>query len=227
MPDSLAAVAAAFESLRALPFSERSAGLRRAARMLEEQQDDFAVLMAREMGKPVAQGKAEAVKCAAACRYYAEHGEAMLAPSVAESATILHQPLGPVLAIMPWNFPFWQVFRFAAPALMAGNTILLKHASNVPGCARAIGRIVAEAFGRDDFLRAVFVSGKEVGPLIADPRVRAVTFTGSTEAGRAVAAAAGKHLKKSVLELGGAILTSCWRTRIWKTPPASVPPPGW
>jgi succinate-semialdehyde dehydrogenase / glutarate-semialdehyde dehydrogenase len=203
MPDSLAAVAAAFESLRALPFSERSAGLRRAARMLEEQQDEFAVLMAREMGKPVAQGKAEAVKCAAACQYYAEHGEAMLAPSVAESATILHQPLGPVLAIMPWNFPFWQVFRFAAPALMAGNTILLKHASNVPGCARAIGRIVAEAFGRDDFLRAVFVSGKEVEPLIADPRVRAVTFTGSTEAGRAVAAAAGKHLKKSVLELGG------------------------
>lgn len=203
MPDSLATVAAAFETLRALPFSERAAGLRRAARILEEQQDEFAAVMAREMGKPVTQGKAEAVKCATVCRYYAEHGEAMLAPSVVEGGTILHQPFGPVLAIMPWNFPFWQVFRFAAPALMAGNTILLKHASNVPGCARAIGRIVAEAFGRDDFLRAVFVSGKEVEPLIADPRIRAVTFTGSTEAGRAVAAAAGRHLKKSVLELGG------------------------
>lgn len=203
MPDSLAPVAAAFETLRALPFPDRAAGLRRAALILEEQQDEFAALMAREMGKPVTQGKAEAVKCATACRYYAEHGEAMLEPSLEDGATILHQPLGPVLAIMPWNFPFWQVFRFAAPALMAGNTILLKHASNVPGCARAIGRIVAEAFGRDDFLRAVFVSGKEVEPLIADPRIRAVTFTGSTEAGRAVAAAAGRHLKKSVLELGG------------------------
>lgn len=203
MPDSLASVAAAFETLRALPFADRASGLRRAALILEEQQDEFAALMAREMGKPVTQGKAEAVKCATACRYYADHGEAMLEPSLEDGATILHQPLGPVLAIMPWNFPFWQVFRFAAPALMAGNPILLKHASNVPGCARAIGRIVAEAFGRDDFLRAVFVSGKEVEPLIADPRIRAVTFTGSTEAGRAVAAAAGRHLKKSVLELGG------------------------
>lgn len=203
MPDSLASVAAAFETLRALPFPDRVAGLRRAALILEEQQDEFAALMAREMGKPVTQGKAEAVKCATACRYYADHGEAMLEPSLEDGATILHQPLGPVLAIMPWNFPFWQVFRFAAPALMAGNPILLKHASNVPGCARAIGRIVAEAFGRDDFLRAVFVSGKEVEPLIADPRIRAVTFTGSTEAGRAVAAAAGRHLKTSVLELGG------------------------
>lgn len=203
MPDSLASVAAAFETLCELPLSERAAGLRRAACILEKQQDEFAALMAREMGKPVTQGKAEAVKCAMVCRYYAEHGEAMLAPLVEESATIFHQALGPVLAIMPWNFPFWQVFRFAAPALMAGNTILLKHASNVPGCARAIGRIVAEAFGRDDFLRAVFVSGREVEPLIADPRIRAVTFTGSTEAGRAVAAAAGRHLKKSVLELGG------------------------
>jgi succinate-semialdehyde dehydrogenase/glutarate-semialdehyde dehydrogenase len=127
----------------------------------------------------------------------------MLAPVVEDGATILHQPLGPVLAIMPWNFPFWQVFRFAAPALMAGNPILLKHASNVPACAEAIAGLVAEAFGRDDFLRAVFVSGKEVEPLIADPRIRALTFTGSTVAGRQVAAAAGRHLKKSVLELGG------------------------
>jgi succinate-semialdehyde dehydrogenase/glutarate-semialdehyde dehydrogenase len=203
MPDSLAAVAAAFEILRDLPFAGRAAGLMEAARLLEKRQDELAILMAREMGKPVAQGRMEVVKCAAICRHYAEQGEAMLAPAHQDGATVLHQPLGPVLAIMPWNFPFWQVFRFAAPALMAGNTILLKHASNVPGCAGAIGKIVARAFGRDDLLRAVFVAGKEVEPLIADPRIRAVTFTGSTSAGRAVAAAAGRHLKKSVLELGG------------------------
>jgi succinate-semialdehyde dehydrogenase/glutarate-semialdehyde dehydrogenase len=203
MSDPLAAVAAAFDDLRVMPFAMRAAGLERAALILEKQQDEFAVLMAREMGKPLTQGKAEVVKCASACRHYAAHGEAMLAPVVEDGATILHQPLGPVLAIMPWNFPFWQAFRFAAPALMAGNTILLKHASNVPGCARAIAEVIAEAFGRDDLLRAVFIAGKEVEPLIADARIRAVTFTGSTEAGRKVAAAAGKHLKKSVLELGG------------------------
>lgn len=203
MTDSLAAVTAAFDDLRAMPFAARAAGLQRAAVLLEERQDDFARRMAREMGKPVAQGMAEVLKCATACRHYAVHGEAMLAPLERDGAAILHEPLGPVLAIMPWNFPFWQVFRFAAPALMAGNTILLKHASTVPGCARAIAELVAEAFGRDDLLRAVFLPGKEVEPLIADPRIRAVTFTGSTEAGRRVAAAAGRHLKKSVLELGG------------------------
>ncbi len=203
MSDPLAAVAAVFDDLRVMPFAMRAAGLERAALILEEQQDEFAGLMAREMGKPVTQGRAEAVKCANACRHYAAHGEAMLAPVVEDGATILHQPLGPVLAIMPWNFPFWQAFRFTAPALMAGNTILLKHASNVPGCARAIAEVIAEAFGRDDLLRAVFIAGKEVEPLIADARIRAVTFTGSTEAGRKVAAAAGRHLKKSVLELGG------------------------
>jgi succinate-semialdehyde dehydrogenase/glutarate-semialdehyde dehydrogenase len=203
MSDSPAAVAAAFEILRDLPFAGRAAGLMEAARLLERRQDELAVLMAREMGKPVTQGRLEVVKCAAVCRHYAERGESMLAPWSEDGATVLYQPLGPVLAIMPWNFPLWQAFRFAAPALMAGNTILLKHASNVPGCAGAIGKIVADAFGRDDFLRAVFVAGKEVEPLIADPRIRAVTFTGSTSAGRAVAAAAGRHLKKSVLELGG------------------------
>lgn len=203
MSDPLAAVNAAFESLRRMSFAGRAACLERAAAILETQQDEFAKLMAQEMGKPVTQGKAEVVKCAAVCRYYAEQGEAMLGPVVQEGATLLHQPLGPVLAIMPWNFPFWQFFRFAAPALMAGNTILLKHASNVPGCAKAIVNVMAEAFDRDDLIRAIFVPGKEVEPLIADPRIRAVTFTGSTEAGRQVAAAAGRHLKKSVLELGG------------------------
>ncbi len=203
MSDPLAAVAAGFVELSELPFSQRAAGLMRAANLLEAGKEEFALWMAREMGKPVTQGEAEVAKCAAACRHYAEHGESMLAPQELEGATLLHQPLGPVLAIMPWNFPFWQVFRFAAPALMAGNTILLKHASNVNGCARAIVMLVAKAFGRDDFLQAVFVSGREIEPLIADPRIRAVTFTGSTEVGREVAAAAGRHLKKSVLELGG------------------------
>lgn len=203
MSDSLAAVSAAFDGWRAMPFSVRAEGLERAAGLLEERRDGFARLMAREMGKPVTEGAAEVLKCAVACRHYASRGEAMLAPLEQDGAVILHEPLGPVLAIMPWNFPFWQVFRFAAPALMAGNTVLLKHASNVPGCARAIGELVAEAFGRNDLLRAVFLPGREVEPLIADPRIRAVTFTGSTEAGRRVAAAAGRHLKKSVLELGG------------------------
>jgi succinate-semialdehyde dehydrogenase / glutarate-semialdehyde dehydrogenase len=203
MPDPLAAVAAGFVELRELPFSQRAAGLMRAANLLETGQEEFALQMAREMGKPVTQGRAEVAKCAATCRHYAEYGEAMLAPQELEEATLLHQPLGPVLAIMPWNFPFWQVFRFAAPALMAGNTILLKHASNVSGCAKAIVTLISKAFGRDDFLQAVFISGKEVEPLIADPRIRAVTFTGSTDVGREVAAAAGRHLKKSVLELGG------------------------
>jgi succinate-semialdehyde dehydrogenase/glutarate-semialdehyde dehydrogenase len=203
MPDPLEVLTAGFRSWREVPFAERAAGLNQAARLLEDGQADLARLMADEMGKPVKQGRAEMVKCAVACRYYAEHGAGMLAPAEREGAAIVYQPLGPVLAIMPWNFPFWQAVRFAAPALMAGNTILLKHASNVSGCAKAIVSLVAEAFGRDDLMRAIFVAGKEVEPLIADPRVRAVTFTGSTEAGRQVAAAAGRYLKKSVLELGG------------------------
>ena len=203
MSDPLPTVSAAFELFRSAAFEERAAGLKRAADLLEEGRDGFARLMAKEMGKPVAQGKAEAEKCAKVCRYYAEHGAAMLAPREVEGGIIRHEPLGTVLAIMPWNFPFWQVFRFAAPALMAGNTILLRHASNVPGCARAIEALFAEAYQQPDFVRTIFLPSGEVEGLIADLRVRAVTFTGSTGAGRKVAAAAGKHLKKSVLELGG------------------------
>lgn len=203
MSDPLQTVSAAFELLRRMAFEERAAGLRQAAELLEESKEAFARLMAEEMGKPVAQGKAEVEKCAKVCRYYAGHGEGMLAPREFEGGVIRHEPLGPVLAIMPWNFPFWQVFRFAAPALMAGNTILLRHASNVPGCARAIEKVFAGAYPQRDFVRAAFLPSGEVEGLIGDPRVKAVTFTGSTEAGRKVAAAAGKHLKKSVLELGG------------------------
>jgi succinate-semialdehyde dehydrogenase/glutarate-semialdehyde dehydrogenase len=153
MSDPLSLLASGFEDLRTISFADRATCLRKAAGLLEERQDDLARMMAEEMGKPVTQGKAEAVKCATACRHYADHGEAMLAPVTREGATIHHQPLGTVLAIMPWNFPLWQVIRFAAPALMAGNTILLKHASNVPGCAKAIVSLMAEAFGRDDFMR--------------------------------------------------------------------------
>ena len=203
MADVLSELGAGFGALREMSFEERAAGLRRLAELLEGRQEDLARLMAAEMGKPVKQGRGEAVKCASACRFYADHGAAMLAARERDGATILYQPLGTVLAIMPWNFPLWQAFRFAAPALMAGNTILLKHATNVPGCAKEIVTLVAEAFGRRDLIQAVFIPGKEVETLIADPRVRAVTFTGSTEAGRKVAAAAGKYLKKSVLELGG------------------------
>ena len=203
MADPLDDLAKGFAEWRHVSFAERAKGLEKAAGLLEERHEDLARLMAAEMGKPVKQGKAEAVKCASACRHYAAQGEQMLAPEERDGATILYQPLGPVLAIMPWNFPLWQVFRFAAPALMAGNTILLKHASNVSGCAKAIAALVADAFGRKDLLQAVFVSGEQATELIGDERVRAVTFTGSTEAGRKVAAAAGKHLKKSVLELGG------------------------
>ncbi len=203
MADPLDDLVKGFSDWRDTPFAKRAAGLEKAADLLEERQESLARLMAQEMGKPITQGKAEAAKCATACRHYAAHGERMLAPVERESATLIYQPLGPVLAIMPWNFPLWQVFRFAAPALMAGNTILLKHASNVPGCAREIVKLIAEAFGREDLLQAVFISAEETTALIGDPRVRAVTFTGSTEAGRKVASAAGQHLKKSVLELGG------------------------
>ncbi|MDB6079682.1 MAG: Succinate-semialdehyde dehydrogenase, partial [Akkermansiaceae bacterium] len=181
----------------------------KAADLLEEQAGELAKTMAREMGKPVQQGRGEALKCANACRYYAGHAEAMLADETLAAtddgprATIIHQPVGTVLAIMPWNFPLWQVFRFAAPALMAGNTAILKHASNVPRSARAIAEIIREASGRDDLLVPVFVSGRIAAELIGDPRIHAVTFTGSTGAGRKVAEAAGRHLKKSVLELGG------------------------
>ncbi len=192
-----------FGRWRDLDFAGRAAALCDIADGIEARGGELSRLMAREMGKPVSQGLAEAEKCARVCRYYAEHGGVMLADESLDGGKAVHEPLGVILAIMPWNFPLWQVFRFAAPALMAGNTVLLKHASLVPGCARAIGEIIAGASGRDDLLLPVFVRGEETEELAADPRVRAVTFTGSTETGRRIAATAGRHLKKSVLELGG------------------------
>ncbi|MBB5351786.1 succinate-semialdehyde dehydrogenase/glutarate-semialdehyde dehydrogenase [Haloferula luteola] len=188
-------------------LQDRTAALRAIADQLVAEADSLAQLMAQEMGKPVSQGRSEAEKCAWVCRYYADHAEAFLADETLETGRaesfVTHAPMGIVLAVMPWNFPFWQVFRFAAPALAAGNRILLKHASNVPGCAAAIERIITQATGRDDLLVHVTLPGKEVAELIADPRTAAVTFTGSTQAGRQLAAACGQHLKKCVLELGG------------------------
>jgi succinate-semialdehyde dehydrogenase/glutarate-semialdehyde dehydrogenase len=163
--------------------------------------------MALEMGKPLAQGEAEAEKCAVACDYYAEHGGEFIARderrTEARRSYIRFDPLGPVLAIMPWNFPFWQVFRFAVPALTAGNTALLKHAPNVPQCALALERLFREAGFPAGVFQSLFVEPDMVARIIADDRVRGVTLTGSPRAGAAVAEGAGRHLKKTVLELGG------------------------
>jgi succinate-semialdehyde dehydrogenase/glutarate-semialdehyde dehydrogenase len=192
---------------RAVGFSERARLLRAAAAELRANIDTYARLITLEMGKLVRESRAEIEKCAAGCEYFAQHGEVLLrdepVTTDAAKSLVAYQPLGVVLAIMPWNFPFWQAFRAATPALMAGNTMLLKHASNVPQCALAIEQV----FTRAGFPRGVFqtllISGSQAEKLIADPRIRGVTLTGSEAAGRHVAAAAGAALKKSVLELGG------------------------
>ena len=197
----------AFVTHRDTPFDRRAGWLREAARILRARKSRFARTMALEMGKPLAQGESEAEKCAWACEHYAEHGEGYLAEEPrktdARRAYVRFQPLGVVLAVMPWNFPFWQVFRFAAPALMAGNAAVLKHASNVPRCALEIEEVFRDAGVPEGLFRTVLLSSRGVPPLIADPRVRAVTLTGSAVAGAEVAAAAGRALKKTVLELGG------------------------
>ena len=181
--------------------------MQRAAHILRENANEYGVLMAQEMGKPVRDGRAEAEKCAWVCEYYAEHAEAFLQPEViptdASKSFVTFQPLGVVLAVMPWNFPFWQVFRFAAPALMAGNTGVLKHASNVPGCALAIEEVFRKAGFPDHVFRTLLIGSKHVEAVIEHPLVTAVTLTGSTPAGKAVASKAGEMLKKTVLELGG------------------------
>jgi succinate-semialdehyde dehydrogenase/glutarate-semialdehyde dehydrogenase len=204
---SLTATHEAFLSWSALSIPARTDMLHRVAAVLEARAEALGRLMAVEMGKPVAQGLAEARKCAWACRHAATHAEAWLAPEpVATEASrsyVRHQPLGPILAIMPWNFPFWQFFRFAASALAAGNTVLLKHAPNVPDCAEAIVDVCRTAGLPEGVVTNVFARVDQVETLLADPRIAAVTLTGSTRAGRAVAALAGKYLKPSVLELGG------------------------
>jgi succinate-semialdehyde dehydrogenase / glutarate-semialdehyde dehydrogenase len=197
----------AFEAHRKTTFADRSAKLVRAAGILESEARRFGALMTAEMGKTIGSAEAEAKKCASACRYYAENAEKALAdeaiPTEATRSLIRYQPIGPVLAVMPWNFPFWQVFRFAAPALMAGNTGLLKHASNVPQCAIAIEEIFHRAGFPNGVFQTLLIGSDQVAALIADDRIAAVTLTGSEPAGRSVASRAGDQIKKTVLELGG------------------------
>ncbi len=198
---------AAFLGWRETAPAFRARHLRNIARALRAQGAGLASVITAEVGKPITQARAEIEKCAMVCDYYARHGAGYLAdehPAGApKNARIAYEPLGPVLAIMPWNFPFWQFFRAAAPALMAGNTLVLKHASNVSGCALAIARIFADAKLPAGLCQALLIRAHEVPALIADPRIRAVTLTGSTEAGRQVAALAGSALKPCVFELGG------------------------
>ena len=197
----------AFLLWKRVDIPERAKFLHGVARILRDSKDRWARLMAKEMGKPVSQGRAEAEKSAWVCEYFAENSEKFLAPfdipTEARKSFVAFQPLGIVLAVMPWNFPFWQVFRAAAPALMAGNTVLLKHASNVCGCSVAIQGICEEAELPRGVFRSLIIGSEDVGALIRDPRIQAVTLTGSAAAGRSVAQAAGRSLKKVVLELGG------------------------
>jgi succinate-semialdehyde dehydrogenase / glutarate-semialdehyde dehydrogenase len=210
LEDRIARAAAAFRTYRRTTWEERAGWMRAAADVLDADTPQLAELMTTEMGKTVKAAKAEIGKCAKGCRYYAEHAESMLAdepvdPSAvgADRAYGRWSPLGPVLAVMPWNFPLWQAMRFAAPALMAGNVGLLKHASNVPQTALYMEELFRKAGFPADVFQTLLVGAKEVEGIIRDPRVAAVTLTGSTPAGRAVAAVAGDVLKPSVLELGG------------------------
>jgi succinate-semialdehyde dehydrogenase/glutarate-semialdehyde dehydrogenase len=197
----------AFYQHRRTGFKERATMMQRAAEILSGEKEAFARLMTLEMGKPINAAVQEAEKCALVCRYYAENAERQLADEVVETnatkSFVRFQPLGVVLAVMPWNFPFWQVFRFAAPALMAGNVGLLKHASNVPQCALAIEEIFRRAGFSEGVFQTLLIGSDAVAGLLEDQRVAAVTLTGSEPAGRSVASLAGKQIKKAVLELGG------------------------
>jgi succinate-semialdehyde dehydrogenase/glutarate-semialdehyde dehydrogenase len=196
-----------FHRYRKTSFAERARWMIRAAEILESEKRLLAKVMTSEMGKTFSSAVAEAEKCATGCRYYAENAAIHLAdeivPTNATRSFVRYQPLGAVLAVMPWNFPFWQVFRFAAPALMAGNVCLLKHASNVPQCALEIERIFVSAGFPHGCFQALFIESGKVEAVLKDPRVAAVTLTGSEPAGRSVASVAGGEIKKSVLELGG------------------------
>lgn len=196
-----------FMAWKHVSFAERSQLMKKAARVLRDRVDEYGELMALEMGKAIKEGRAEANKCAWVCDYYAENAEEFLKPEQVQTdasrSFVSFQPLGVVLAVMPWNFPFWQVFRFAAPALMAGNAGILKHSSNVPGCALAIEEVFKKAGFPEHIFRTLLIGSDRVPAVIENPLVMAVTLTGSTPAGKAVAARAGDMLKKTVLELGG------------------------
>lgn len=196
-----------FQQWKEVPFAERSRLMKQASQNLRDKKHEYGSLITQEMGKPIKEAVGEVEKCAWVCDYYADNAEKFLSEEPAESdgkeAYVAFRPLGTVLSIMPWNFPFWQVFRFAAPALMAGNTGLLKHASNVPGSALAIEQVFREAGFLEGCFQSLLISSSKVESVIADDRVAAVTLTGSEMAGKKVAATAGKYLKKCVLELGG------------------------
>jgi len=205
--DKLAKAEAAYRSYRRTPLTDRARWLLAAAEILEAEKDRLGRIMTLEMGKTIASARAEAAKCATGCRYYAERGEKLLADEPVDiggaRSFLRYDPIGPVLAVMPWNFPMWQVFRFAAPALMAGNVGLLKHASNVPQCALEIESIIRRAGFPDDVFQTLLISSWEVARVLDDPRVKAASLTGSEPAGAQVASRAGKQIKKTVLELGG------------------------
>jgi succinate-semialdehyde dehydrogenase / glutarate-semialdehyde dehydrogenase len=197
----------AFAHHRREPFAKRAQLMVAAAGLLEQEKEKWARVMTLEMGKLLRAAIEEVEKCARACRFYAENAERFLEDEPAQTGAarsfVRYQPLGPVLAIMPWNFPFWQVFRFAAPALMAGNVGLLKHAANVPQCALAIEEIFCRAGFDEGVFQTLLIEAQQVEKIIVDPRVKAVTLTGSEKAGSAVASTAGREIKKAVLELGG------------------------
>ena len=197
----------AFRAERKTPFAVRAQRMRKAAQILERDKEKFARLMTLEMGKTYKSAVAEAVKCTTACNFYAENAEKIMADEVVETGAkksfVRYLPIGPILAIMPWNFPFWQVIRFAAPALMAGNVGLLKHASNVPQCALAIESIFLEAGFPEGVFQALLIGSGQVDALLNDPRIMAATLTGSEQAGIQVGVGAAKRIKKVVLELGG------------------------
>ena len=199
-----------FAELRGTSFAQRAQWMNAAADLLDRERDEVAALMTTEMGKTYASAKAEVAKCATACRFYAVHAEGYLADEPGDAGAVgasrayaTYQPLGPVLAVMPWNFPLWQAMRFAAPALMAGNVGLLKHASNVPQTALYLGELFERAGFPTGAFQTLLIGADQVEAVLSDDRVRAATLTGSEGAGRAVAAIAGRELKKTVLELGG------------------------
>ena len=207
IPARLEQAQAAFQSYRQISFQQRATWLQFTADLLENNKQAYGEIMTQEMGKPIKSAIAEVSKCAWVCRYYAEHGAAFLqdAPALTDASQsfVRYQPLGVVLAVMPWNFPFWQVFRFAAPTLMAGNVALLKHASNVPQCALLIEEIFRKAGFPENVFQTLLMGADAVAEVVADDRVQAATLTGSEAAGIALASQAGKHLKPTVLELGG------------------------
>lgn len=205
---ALSNAATTFETWRTRPLRERERMIADVGDLLRERTDTYAELMTQEMGKPITQARGEVEKCAWVCDHYAEHATRYLQPEhhpspAGSTVKTIYEPLGPVLAVMPWNFPFWQVFRFAAPYLTAGNVGLLKHASNVQGCALAIEEVFKDAGYPEGAFQTLVMSSRGVDDVLADERVKAATLTGSGPAGRAVAGTSGRHLKKTVLELGG------------------------